>query len=643
MILLFIMSLVLTAQAQQHSPVIDPDKFTVCAITINSDDEKKLFQAEAAKNPKKFNPVVELTDMGGDDWFKKACSSKLRCDQLVISGHYAGGFFGEGENNKKKLNPEELEREGCSKTCEGILSNPYEVFLFGCNTLATKDADNRTPAQYLQVLLRDGIPLSQAEMIVQTRYSDLGDSNKAIMQRAFGGESKNIYGFDSVGPSGKNVKGYIKNYFTKIKPAERLEKLQAARMFGKVEKTNSALAASLKVTHFAECNQADAKDEKTKRICTFSNSKINDDEKLDLALELLTRDDYLTYLPVISRYINQLQKDNLTENQKKALAMITDNANIKNQVMGLLNKASGLGLTMEWAQLAYNLGYISQSQALDKVKAPILKILAKPLKLEDMETVCALELEGMWSEINIKDEEIQNKKIDKLEIYAYSCLNIDDPVTTARMIKLDPKNDQELAGTLYFMAVDSMPEGSKLPAWMRTYALRKTDGQYQKVSSLQFLTKFFPEDPLIPTMSQEFLRSEDTSMVFAGIEALQKIGKFNNQAINQLVTTLQKENFNCTSCLEALLKVEEKDMAVQKFLKDELSKERYSYDRKKIFTSLMPYSKDNADIQKALAGYVEANPYQFSKKSEWEEIINSGMPLSPKTLEKYESVKPHLY
>ena len=61
--------------AADYSPVIDPDKFTVCAITINSDDEKKVFEREMKKHPNKFNPIVELTNFGQEgEWFQKSCS-----------------------------------------------------------------------------------------------------------------------------------------------------------------------------------------------------------------------------------------------------------------------------------------------------------------------------------------------------------------------------------------------------------------------------------------------------------------------------------------------------------------------------------------------------------------------------------------
>lgn len=64
--------------------------FNVCYITINSNDEKRIFnQKLGAEN---FTHV-ELAD--GQQWVSKACESQRKCDVVVVSGHYAGHFFGE--------------------------------------------------------------------------------------------------------------------------------------------------------------------------------------------------------------------------------------------------------------------------------------------------------------------------------------------------------------------------------------------------------------------------------------------------------------------------------------------------------------------------------------------------------------------
>ena len=65
---------------------------TVCTITVNSADEKNAFQRYLPAEKYRF---VELVERGRPDWLASACHTGVRCDILVISGHYDGGneFF----------------------------------------------------------------------------------------------------------------------------------------------------------------------------------------------------------------------------------------------------------------------------------------------------------------------------------------------------------------------------------------------------------------------------------------------------------------------------------------------------------------------------------------------------------------------
>jgi hypothetical protein len=405
--------------AAGSSPVVDPDKFTVCAITINSDDEKKVFQSQVSKYPKKFNPVVELTDMGDDqNWFKKACQSGVRCDQLIISGHFGGSFF--GEKSKKKLSLIELEEAGCSKSCENVLARPYEVFLFGCNTLATKVNNGRDPDEYLRTLLRDGLTLQNAEMVVASRYGSLGDSNKAGMQRAFGGDKKNLYGFDDVGPSGKNVKKLIENYFSKVSPTDRLEKLQAKRMFNQVVEANQILAKSLKVTAFAQCESGEINDPIAKNICKLLDTKLSIKSKLGLSYELLGDEDYQKYLPAMNHFLKVNKPEKFTSDEKKELKLITDNKSIKDQVLGLVKTTKSLGLKVEWSAFAKNVGFLRKPEMETIVTEELKKLFVKPMSISTKDSVCSMSLEFVPN-INVKDLKI---KIGKNETAALQCLKV---------------------------------------------------------------------------------------------------------------------------------------------------------------------------------------------------------------------------
>ena len=127
-------------------------KPTICTVTINSSEEKEVFQSHLGED---FN-FVELTDFATrsvldtgygnipqgpeiyNDWFLRACQKGVECDILVISGHFGGSFFG---SSGLHLGLTELQSRSCQQACDGILKKPKEVFLFGCNTTAGKDQD----------------------------------------------------------------------------------------------------------------------------------------------------------------------------------------------------------------------------------------------------------------------------------------------------------------------------------------------------------------------------------------------------------------------------------------------------------------------------------------------------------------------
>ncbi|RYZ71157.1 MAG: hypothetical protein EOP05_12370, partial [Proteobacteria bacterium] len=204
-------------------------KRTVCTVTINSDHEKKTFQTHLPAKDFKF---VELTEIGkqpgesNDDWFKKACRSNVKCDVLVVSGHFSGSFFG---SSGLEMGLDEMERGSCRDTCDGILKSPKEAFLFGCNTLASKEKDHRTFQEYVEVQVNDGIDRPVAVRNAQARYGAMGSSFKDRMRRVFTGVP-NIYGFDSVGPTGARIKPFLDHYFNKIPNyAAHLDKGQAQK------------------------------------------------------------------------------------------------------------------------------------------------------------------------------------------------------------------------------------------------------------------------------------------------------------------------------------------------------------------------------------------------------------------------------
>ena len=618
LLLIVLLSLFSLTWGQSTSPVVDPDKFTICAITINSDDEKKVFQAQAAKDPKKFNPVVELTNMGdSNDWFSKACSSGIRCDQLVISGHFGGDFFGE---SGKSLSLRELETAGCSKSCEGILSKPYEVFLFGCNTLSGKEGDSRTPAQYLQVLLIDGIPLAQAELVVQSRYGAIGDSHKASMQRAFGGESKQLYGFDSVGPSGKNVKGFLNNYFTKVSAANQLEKQQAKRMLDKVDMANKALAESLKSTAFSQCASVNLNDEKSQKVCGLLDSRKSKGQKLDLTIELLGQEDYLLYLPAINTFMKDIQYESLSEEDKKTFDLIKNNTVIKQQLLGLIDQTHGLGLKAEWILLAHNKGYLSDKETSQKITFEIEKIFSKRLSMTDSDRICSL-FGDISPYIKISDKNLISRYIGPEEIQAFSCLvPISDPLLAQRIISTKVSaSDVNTIETQISIASNSTERDLQIPTILINHAKKKFSDSdvYEAGSALEFIVKFHPDDPDALALARKFINDpkQDNEKIRYGLRALSEMKTKDLPALLDVLGLAKKLDHPANDVINVLINSKSEDKKIQVGISDLLNLTNVQdYNKEKIISHFKDLKPEDNNIHQNLVKYAtETNSY-FGKR-----------------------------
>lgn len=318
----FFASLVI-AQAQT------PTKKTVCAVTINSNNEIELFKKNLS--PQLWN-FVELTDykmqddQEQDQWFKNACKKKISCDILVVSGHFGGTFFGE---SGVSLPLETLEKSTCNEDCSGIINQPKEVFLFGCNTLAGKEKDHRTPEQYLEVLLNDGFTLAQAQQVVAFRYSDLGASFKGRMAQVFT-QTPRIYGFSSVGPSGLTVEPYLKKYLTLAKgDYQEFDKYNATLGSSINQKFKTSLSDSA-VAQVAGLNVL-AQQKIERPYCYLASEKVSVKAKLSYINDTLTQGRGLTIINYIKDFIGELKniKHVFSQEETAILESLKHNEKVK--------------------------------------------------------------------------------------------------------------------------------------------------------------------------------------------------------------------------------------------------------------------------------------------------------------------------
>ena len=151
----------------------------------------------------RFRPASSISSswssVGVPDWLSSACRSQVRCDALVISGHFDGGteFYTDRLDAREYLPVDEMERVACSESCPGLFTQLKEVYLFGCNTLNAQ-AMRSAAGEVTRSLLRAGHSPADAEKLARALAERHGESNRDRMRHIFK-DVPVIYGFSSQG------------------------------------------------------------------------------------------------------------------------------------------------------------------------------------------------------------------------------------------------------------------------------------------------------------------------------------------------------------------------------------------------------------------------------------------------------------
>ncbi|MBC7741327.1 MAG: hypothetical protein H7061_03965 [Bdellovibrionaceae bacterium] len=201
-----------------QEPHVQPTKKNVCSITVNSTEERDAFRSEL--NPNEYTWVELLpsnADTGkfiprDDFWIKRACEKQIRCDILVISGHFAATFLG---TSGFEIRLEDLTKYSCEEGCKNFFDSVKKVYLFGCNTLASRDKDSREVYQYRDLLFSDGVAPQTSQRIAARRYTNYGIQIREEISQVFP-KAEKIYGFDGPSPLGINIRRDLIAYLKDI-------------------------------------------------------------------------------------------------------------------------------------------------------------------------------------------------------------------------------------------------------------------------------------------------------------------------------------------------------------------------------------------------------------------------------------------
>ena len=390
--LLFASALVL---AGSHRAVAD-DRFTVCSITVNSQDEIDAFRKSLPESEFRF---VELTGPS-QTWFADACQSGVQCDVLVLSGHFGDTYAGNygttfaGERGVT-LSLDELEARRCDSACPGVLGKPLEVFLFGCKTLAKSLDDRPLPPKDLALLVKYGVPSGTAERVVEEeRYRGSDTSNERRMRFVFTGVP-DLYGFSFMAPSGAHARPLLEEYLKNEGDyADHLRRLARERPKSAATGENRTLAEAFRPAFFAQSHGLDPKDaeyERGMRICGLRNDHDSVVARLEQIEKLIDDRGFVGYLPAIEAFLRDHPPPGYSPPELAALERVRGHARARDTLIALVNGLTTPLLRLEMVRVANRIGWVPDDQALRIKRDVVVRALQPPVYGEGRDVVCGIE------------------------------------------------------------------------------------------------------------------------------------------------------------------------------------------------------------------------------------------------------------
>jgi hypothetical protein len=342
-------AIVATAAVAAHA-----ERKTVCTVTINSPDEEETFRRNLPESDYEF---VELVERGKPDWFASACRKNVRCDVLVVSGHFDDGteFYSDRLGARESLPVESMERAACSDSCASVFSQLKEVYLFGCNTLEPAPL-KLASGEIARSLVRSGYSSAEADRFSRDLAERFGESNRDRMRRVFK-DVPVIYGFSSKAPLGAAAGPALERYFRSGPDAE----FGSGRASPKLV---SVLAgASMTVTTGLRDSDADASVRRD--MCELADERLSAAQKLAFVHRLLGREmaEVRMQLDRIEKYLASLTDvQRLQPDVIEALHDIAQDEGARARYLEFARDADELSTRARMTELAAALGWLSPAE-----------------------------------------------------------------------------------------------------------------------------------------------------------------------------------------------------------------------------------------------------------------------------------------
>jgi hypothetical protein len=461
------------------------DKKTVCTITVNSPDEKEAFRRSLS--PDKFQ-FVELVERGRSDWLESACRQGIRCDVLVISGHYDGGheFFSDQLGAREFLPVDEMERVSCSDSCPGLFSQLKEVYLFGCNTL-NPEALRSASAEVGRSLVRSGHSRADAERLSGALSARHGESGRDRMRLIFK-DVPVIYGFSSVAPLGPTAASFLGRHFQSAGAGEVGSGRASAKLLGQF--AGHSLAVSSGVT------DSDPRMAHRRDVCQFSDDRLSSAQKVHFIHKLLGREmaEVRMFLDRIEKYAASLSEaERQVPAVSRALDEIAHDDTARARYLDFARDADEPAVRARMIELAHRLGWLSPAEK----RAELIRMISDQLARNavtpaEVALVCSLNKDGEL------DEELhrlqllpaQANKVSQAAVLA--CLGNREARAQVLLALTNP-NDQEVEIAQVYLRHRPIADVNELR--LVTSGIARMSGSNAQVRALDTLAGQHLSDP----------------------------------------------------------------------------------------------------------------------------------------------------
>lgn len=354
---------------------------TVCTITINSPDEKESLQRHLPPGDYRF---VELVQRGKPDWLAAACNSQVKCDSLVISGHFDDGteFYTDSFDKREFLTMHELQRASCSPSCSGVFSQLKDVYLFGCNTLKTQPR-HEAGAEVLRSLTRDGRAGSDAQRLADLLSQRYGQSNRDRLRHVFK-DVPLLYGFQANAPLGR-VAGPMMDRYLQTAPAGEVGS-------GRRSATLLGLFGPVSMVAEAGVNDTDPHAGFRQDMCSLADDTPSAAQKLAFLHAFLQRDitDVRMFLDHLERYLGALDASQRSLPEvTAALATIARDHGTRQRFLAFARDADAAPVQARMLALAHSLGWLTPAQEQEEFVQMVAARMAKgSLTAAEVDLVC---------------------------------------------------------------------------------------------------------------------------------------------------------------------------------------------------------------------------------------------------------------